>query len=272
MTSFAKTLGLALLCAAGGALAGCGDSGSSAPPPPPAPTVGGGEAAPATASGGGEAYDAAKATATVSVTALLEGDAPKMRPVKFDADPECGKQHGETVLEETIVVDGGKLANVVVYVSRGHEKWSYKGATEPVVLDQHGCMYTPHVFTVMTNQPIVIKNSDPVMHNVHAVPKENKEFNRSQLKGAKDLSESFPKAEMGVKIKCDVHGWMGSWVSVFDHPFHAVTGADGAASLKLPAGDWEISVWHEKLSAPATQKVTVADGEAKALEFKFAAK
>ncbi len=273
MTHARKLLPLALVFAVAPALASCGGGGAPAAPPPPAPSVGGGAAAPAPApAGGGAAFDPAKATATVKVTALLAGDAPKMRPVKFDADPECGKKHTESVVEETVVASGGKLANVVVYVSRGHEKWSYKTAADAVVIDQDGCMYKPHVLTVMTGQPITIKNSDPVMHNVHAVPKTNKEFNHSQIKESPDLSEKFGKAEVGVKIKCDVHGWMGAWVSVFDHPFHAVTGADGTASLKLPAGDYEITVWHEKLAAPAVQKVTVGESESKDLSFSFAAK
>lgn len=269
-----SSLGLVAALTATLALAGCGDGGGgAAAPPPPAPSgAGGGGAAPAVPAGGGSAYDASKATGTLNVSCLLPGEAPKMRPVKFDADPKCGEAHKEAVLEESVVAAGGKLANVIVYVSKGAEKWSYKAPAGAVELDQVGCMYTPHVFTCMVNQPITIKNSDPVMHNVHAMPKNSDEFNRSQIAGSKDLSEKFSKPEVGVRIKCDVHGWMASFAGVFSHPFHAVSGADGMASIKLPAGDYEISVWHEKLSAPAVQKVTVGDGETKSLEFTFAAK
>ncbi len=292
MNSRNRFLGLALAAAAG-ALAGCGDSGSSAVEPaqaaekspapaaaaivPPAlPAAVATAAAPAGVAPvvappveGGPAYDPAKATGGIKATVKYTGNLPKMRPVKFDADPECGKQHTSAVPEETVAGKDGKLQNVIVYVSKGFEKWSYKAPADPVVLDQKGCMYVPHVFTVMAGQPIAIKNSDPVMHNVHAIPKVNKEFNRSQLKGSKDLSEKFDKPELPVIIKCDVHGWMKSWAGVFAHPFHAVTGEDGTAAIKLPAGEYEISVWHEKLAVPAMQKVTVAEGAVKDVEFTF---
>ena len=132
-------------------------------------------------------------------------------------------------------------------------------------------MYLPHVLTVMVNQPITIRNSDPCLHNIHAVPKVNDEINKSQLKGAKDLTERFTREEVAVKMKCDIHGWMGAWAGVFAHPFHGVTGADGSLSIRVPPGEYEVSGWHEygKFDRPAAQKVTVADGETKEIEFVF---
>jgi hypothetical protein len=229
---------------------------------------------------GAAKFDAAKATATITVKAVAKGDKKKMRPISFNA--ECGKLHtGDTKpAEETVVYgEGDTLQNVVVYVSKGAEKWSYDAATAEVLLDQRNCMYIPHVFTVQTNQPIKIISSDTFAHNVHASPnvKENDKvaFNETQMNNtAPPIIGKFPKPEIGLPVKCDIHNWMQSYVSVFPHPFHGVTGKDGTVALpKLPAGEYEVSVWHEgkKIfpAMPAAQKVTVADGEAKTLEFVF---
>jgi plastocyanin len=195
-----------------------------------------------------------------------------MRPVKFDADPKCGELNRQEVLEETVVARDGLLANVIAYAKSGAERWTYAAAPEEVVLDQAGCTYRPHVFTIRTGQPLVIRNSDPLLHNTHAVPAANLEFNRTQLKGAKDITEKFAKEEVGVRVKCDVHGWMGAWAGVFAHPFHGVTGADGTAAIRLPPGTFEIAAWHEYagFSKPAPQSVTIAAGETKEIEFEFA--
>ncbi|NUN53291.1 MAG: hypothetical protein HUU06_10975 [Planctomycetaceae bacterium] len=243
------------------------------PPPPPAPPeppvdAPSRDAAPPTSG----VYSPAMATSVIRVRTRLEGTPPRMRPVRFDADPECGKQQSTAVPEETIVSRDGLLANAVVFVSRGAERWTFRPPEEPVVLDQRGCMYVPHVFTVMAGQPVHIRNSDPVMHNVHGIPRVNREFNRSQLKGAKEIETRFEKAELGIIIKCDVHGWMRSFAGVFDHPFHAVTDGDGSAVLRLPPGEYEVAVWHEKLPAPEAQRVRVGEGATSDAEFRFVVK
>jgi hypothetical protein len=263
------------------AAAACGDSATK---PAPAP-AGGGSPAPAPAetpaapSGGGGAFDAAKATATLTVKATVKGTLPKQRPVSFNAD--CGKFHtAEVAGEEVVGGEGGTLQNVVVYLSKGAEKWTFPANATEVVLDQRGCMYIPHVFTLQTNQPIKVISSDPVAHNVHtnAKVKGNPDLNETQNNAASPaLLHKFPKEEMGLAIKCDIHTWMKTYANVFSHPFHGVTGKDGSVALpKLPAGEYEVSVWHEANkvfpSMPAAQKVTLADGEAKSVEFVFEVK
>ena len=220
---------------------------------------------------GGPDFDAAKATATVKVTISVVNP-PKQKPIPMAGDPACSGLHTGPVAEETVVAKDGKLANVIVYVSKGAEKWSYKTPAEAVMIDQKGCMYVPHVLTFMVGQPVNIRNSDAFSHNVHAMPKfADEEFNSSQLAGAPILTRKFTKTEVGMKIKCDIHTWMGALAGVFDHPFHGVTAPDGTCSLKLPPGDYEISVWHEygKFGKVAPQAVTVKDGEAKELAFTF---
>jgi plastocyanin len=194
-----------------------------------------------------------------------------MRPIKFDQDECCKAMHTTPMLEETVVARDGHLANVIVYVSKGAERHPRGVPAEPVLLDQTGCMYSPHVFTVTVGQRVLVRNSDRTTHNVHVAPKVNDDWNKSQLIGATDLTHSFDTPELPVRIKCDIHGWMLSWAGVFDHPFHAVTGEDGTATLRLPPGDYEISAWHEypKFAGPAPQKVTVAGNEPREIEFVF---
>jgi plastocyanin len=198
-----------------------------------------------------------------------------MRAIKFDADQECGAIHGGAkVLDPTVMSRGGQLANVIAWVSKGQERWTYVTPTKPVLIDQRGCMYEPHVLTLMVNQPLTIRTSDPLTHNIHATPARQDEFNHSQLKGAADMTERFPKEEVGVPIKCDIHTWMKAWAGVFDHPFHGVTRADGTVTIRVPPGQYEVSAWHEyrKFTKPEPKAVAVAAGETKEIEFVFEAR
>lgn len=243
----------------------------SIPVAPSPPTV---PAEPEARDGG--AYDPASATAVLRVKATLDGVPPAMRPIKFEADPECHRAHKDAVYNESIVARDGKLANVIAWVSKGTEGRTYATPSTPVVLDQKGCMYVPHVFTVQVKQPITIRNDDPTMHNVHGVPARagNSEFNQSQPAGAAEIRAQFDRPEVAVRIKCDVHGWMESWAGVFAHPFHGVTGSDGAVDLKVPPGEYEVQTWQEspRLAAPQPVRVSVGKGETKEVDFVFKVK
>jgi len=136
-----------------------------------------------------------------------------------------------------------------------------------VHLDQKGCVYTPHVVGVMANQEVHIANSDQTTHNIHPVPKINREWNESQPPGAGALVKTFAREEMAIPVKCNIHPWMRSYIHVFSHPFFAVTGADGSFQIKgLPPGDYTLVVWHEKYGE-VEQKVTVAAKESKTVDF-----
>jgi len=244
-----------------------------APPPAPPKREAPGEGP--RPSGPPGVFDPSLATATVRIHATMRGNPPVLRPIDFSGDPECSDRHaGAPVLQQTVVQRGGKLANVIAWVSKGAERWSYATPQDPVVIDQRGCMYEPHVLTLMVHQPLTIRSSDPFCHNIHAVPKINEPFNHSQLKGAKDLLERFEKEEVPIRVKCDIHGWMTAWAGVFAHPFHGVTGTDGAVTIRLPPGEYELSSWHEygKFAKPEPQKVSLAAGETKEIEFLFEAR
>lgn len=179
--------------------------------------------------------------------------------IKMDADPVCAGLHAEPVETETVVADAGKLANVFVYVKEG-VSGSYSAPGESALLNQEGCQYSPHVSGIMTGQTLVIRNSDQTLHNVHALPTQNEEFNQGQPFKDMELEKEFSTAEVMVRFKCDVHPWMGAYIGVVDHPFFAVSGVDGSFAIDgLPAGDYVLEAWHEKLGTQ-TQSVTVADG------------
>src|ERR1041384_7085330 len=212
-------------------------------------------------------------TASIAGKVAFEGTPPKPKKIKTDADPQCAAMHADKPLTSTdVIVNGnGTLRNVFVCVKGGLPAGkTFEAPKDPVVIDQKGCEYHPHVFGMMVKQLLLIKNSDDTTHNIHALPTNNEEFNRAQPAGAADLKKTFTKPDVVVKFKCDVHPWMGAYVGVMDNPFYSVTGEDGTFSLKgLPAGEYEIVAWHEKYGEQ-TQKVKVGDGEAKTADFKFA--
>lgn len=179
--------------------------------------------------------------------------------ISMNADPVCLSLHPDGAETETVVAADGKLANVFVYVKEG-VSGSFSPPADAAVLDQVGCQYNPHVSGIMTGQTLTIKNSDQTLHNVHALPKNNEEFNQGQPFEGMTLDKTFETAEVMVRFKCDVHPWMGAYVGVLDHPFFAVSGSDGSFSIEgLPAGDYTLEAWHETLGTQ-TQDVTVGDG------------
>jgi plastocyanin len=251
------TLGFAV--AASVVACGGGDQSTSDKPSPSA-------AAPA-----GQQVDAATA-GNVTGMAMLDGTAPANEGIKMNADPVCVKENKGPQLQETFVVGGdGALGNVFVYVKDGLGNYVYDPPTEPAIIDQKGCRYRPHVLGVRVNQPIQIINSDPTLHNIHALPKVNKEFNNGQPIQGMKMTHTFTTKEVIVPFKCDVHGWMNAYVGVLDHPYFAVTGADGKFELKsLPPGTYTIEAWHERLGA-STESVTLGAKETKDVMFRFKA-
>ena len=160
---------------------------------------------------------------TSSGRVMVDGALPANTPIKLGGDPICEQAHKDGATAETYVGENGGLGNVFVYVKDGLGQYYFDVPTEPVTLDQIGCMYKPHVLGVRVGQDVEFVNSDSTGHNVHALPTANKEFNFSQrIKTQKDR-RSFTSPEVMVRIKCDMHGWMTAYAGVLDHPYFAVT-------------------------------------------------
>lgn len=213
--------------------------------------------------------DAATA-ANVEGSVKFTGTKPKMQKIAMNADAQCKTAHATDVMSEEVVINANNtLKYVYVYVKSGLGDMKFPTPTEPAVLDQKGCLYTPHMIAVQANQPIKIVNSDGVLHNVNARPTKNQGFNIGQP--VKDMStiKTFTTPEVMIPVKCDVHPWMHSFIGVQNHPYAAVTSDDGSFALKnLPPGEYEIEAWHEKFGT-AVQKVTVGANETKKIEFTF---
>lgn len=212
----------------------------------------------------------AKGSAVVRGTVKYAGPVPDLKPLSMSADPGCAAKHTEPVVSETLVLgSGGTMANVLVRVKTGLPQHQWPAPAAPVVMDQQGCRYRPHMVGVMVGQTFRVLNSDGLLHNVHALPKKNAQFNMAMPGIVKESERTFTQPEDPFTIKCDVHPWMQSFVAVLDHPFFAVTAADGTfAILELPAGTYEVEAWHERLGTKSSQ-VTVADGGSGTVDFEF---
>jgi len=141
--------------------------------------------------------------------------------------------------------------------------------TTPVTIDQKGCQYHPHVLALITDQPLQVINSDPVTHNIHPNPKDNREWNQSQPPGAPPFEQDFARQEIAIPVKCNIHPWMKMYIAVFANPYFEVTGKDGSFAIKnVPPGTYTVSAWHER-DGTAEQSVTIQPKESKSVTLTF---
>lgn len=248
-------------------LAACGGGGEEAAAP--------GAGAPG-AGPGAETLDPANIpdAGSISGTINFTGTAPDRQTIQMSADPYCLSQHqGETVHTQRVVVnDNDTLRWVFVYVKEGLEGKSFPTPAEPVVLDQEGCLYQPHMMGIQTGQTLQVTNSDQTLHNINVQPQNsgNRGFNIGQpMAGVPPHEWTFSTQEIMVPAKCDVHPWMSAYIGVVPHPYHAVSDESGSFSIdRLPPGDYVIEAWHETLGTQ-TQNVTVAPNGTAEATFSF---
>ncbi|HNQ88341.1 MAG TPA: carboxypeptidase regulatory-like domain-containing protein [Verrucomicrobiota bacterium] len=219
--------------------------------------------------GMGMAVCGALAAAEVKGRVTLEGKPPPEIKIEFDA--LCAKLHkeGATTRHYVVSPEGG-LANVFVYLKQGPVGRRFAAPAETPLLDQVDCFFVPPVFGVLTNQKFRIKNSDPLMHNVHAEPKVkgNKEFNIGQPVQNMVTEKSFAVPEVFIRIRCDIHPWMFAYAGVLDHPYFAVTDREGRFKLPadLPAGKYTVVARHVK-AGEASREITVTEGGENVVNF-----
>jgi plastocyanin len=245
------------------AIAGCGGNKESTSEAP--------SSAPAANAPAGKSVDPATA-GEVTGSVKLDGAAPKMKAINMAAEPACAKAHTTPATSEEVVTgDGGALANVVVYVKSGLDGYSFPAPSGAVKIEQQGCQYHPHVIALQVGQNVDVVNGDQTTHNIHPIPKDNREWNESQPPGAAPIEKSFTREEIAIPVKCNVHPWMKAYMAVLSNPYYQVTDKYGKFDLKnLPPGTYTIEAWHE-LYKTDPQTVTIGPKETKNVTFTFKA-
>jgi hypothetical protein len=243
--------GIALISAA--FLTGCSNSQTTSAPPvaPKAPTVN---------------IDAATAGSITGVVSF-KGTPPKLKPLDMTQDPGCPSSPQPP---DAVLVNAGKLANVFIYVKEGLPQGTFAVPGDPVVLDQKGCRYHPHMLGIMAGQPLKVLNSDTADHNIHDMPQSNPPWNESQSPTSKPVVKTFANSEMMIPVQCNQHPWMRAYINVMPHPYFTVSADDGSFAIKnLPPGEYTLVAVHEKFGEQA-MKVKVGPKETVKTGFIFA--
>ena len=170
---------------------------------------------------------------TISGSIQYSGRRPSRRAIDVSGDPACSADNGGKVYDGSLMVSPkGVLANAFVYIKSGLEGKSFETPSTPAALDQHGCGFIPRVVGLQTNQPLRISNSDPATHSIHPMAQVNREWNHSQGPGEPPIIRRFPKPEVMIPVKCNIHSWMRGFIGVVDHPYFAVSGPDGTFTIR----------------------------------------
>jgi plastocyanin len=195
------------------------------------------------------------AAGSIKGSVIFSGPVPAPKKVEVTIDQYvCGteKDSGDLLLSSR-----KELKNAVVWLENPPASTAAPASAAKVEMDQNGCVFIPRVVVVPAGGTIDFLNSDRLLHNIHATPKLNVSFNRTQPKD-RTIPVTFAKPEI-VRINCDLHSWMIAWVVVSAHPYYAITGADGQFSFdNLPPGKCELHFWHVRLGT-AQASATVGD-------------
>ena len=253
MTNLSKSA--AILLAATLTLFGCK---SSAPTPTVEPT----QAAPVPVANAG----------SITGTIHFTGKLPARVKIDMSMDPACSMLAPENDAEQYIVANG-KLANVYLYIKAGAPPSKAPANTAPVVLDQKGCRYTPHVIALQQGGSVEFRNSDPTMHNIHTMPATGEaSIDVSQGPMGTAQTRQFQQPETMLPVRCNNHPWMNAFINVSATPFFAVSAADGTFTITgLPPGNYTLAAVHEKLGEQDIQVTVPPSATAKA-DFTYAIK
>jgi plastocyanin len=208
----------------------------------------------------------------IQIEVRYNGVAPTPKVLDMRSVPQCAEAHTEPVYDDSLLVHDGHLANAVVWIKSGLEGWVFAPPDAPVVIDQKGCLYQPHVATAMVNQPVEYLNSDREAHNVHGRPDVVSAWNFLLSRPGATRTLSFDKPEVAIPVGCDIHPWMRGYLAVVPNPYAAVTPPSGTVTLsQVPPGKYVISVWHEKLGTKE-QSITLEPSGSLSVPFELSAK
>ncbi len=212
-----------------------------------------------------------QATAAIMGSVFFAGIPPEPKIWRtISSDPACQRAGHDIIAAEDVLINtNGTLRNVFVHISSSFGALRFPLPGEPVILDQRGCRYAPHVFGLRAGQELVILNNDSTMHNVHASPQRNRAFNAGMTRAIKKLTRSFDRPEVMIPFNCNVHPWMSAYAGVLDHPFFAITNTEGSFRLGLlPPGAYEITAWHERFGV-LKQTVKLEASAERQIDFNF---
>jgi plastocyanin len=274
-------IGFAILTAAALVSSGCGNNPTSDRAPSSAQTAAQGQASLSTApSQAGEPPVRKKLTRSTKIVAppdaavitgwvVYQGSPPQPKIINFGPEKVCASLNSaKPPVYETLVVNQNDTVKWALVGLRGNVPGKYPPPDNPVVVDQVGCIFVPHVVGAMVGQEIEYRNSDPVSHNIRGSFTHNSPFNNIFSPNTNARSK-FASPEIGVPLKCDIHFWMSGYVHVFSHPFFAITGDDGSFVISgVPPGDYTLLAWHETLKTQ-TQRIILSAGEVKEIDITF---
>ena len=201
----------------------------------------------------------------------FEGPRPKLQEIYMNKDPECLRENqGRTVyVQDGAVNANGTLPNVFVFAKTGAGNGHFAAPKSPVVLDQQGCIFVPHVLGIMVGQTLKVLNSDFTMHNVHVMPKNNPQWNESQPPGAAPFYKKFAHPEIMIPVGCNEHPWMKAYIGVVENPLYDVTGTTGTFTIKgVPPGEYTIEAWTATFGTQE-KTVRVRPRQSSTLDFTF---
>lgn len=196
---------------------------------------------------------------------LKSAQIPRPTVVENSTDPAvCGRRQS---LEDFLVSPkNGGVQNVIVAVEDVPVEKIPPLIAKTLVLDNKSCRFVPHASVLTLGSRIEALNSDSVLHTVHLYGAVEANI-ALPLRGAR-IGRTVTRSGM-IVVKCDVHGWMQAFIRVDAHPFHAVSGADGAFRIdSIPAGSYRLGAWHEKLGR-LEKMIRVEEGKTERLELEY---
>jgi len=198
----------------------------------------------------------------------FQGEAPERFELTASGKAECCQFPDVEHLSETAIVNDGMVQNVFVHLTRGYDEDAIPTApTEPYLIDQRGCTYTPHVNAIQLGQKVLVRNSDPTTHNVNIRSKKNPPGNKNMAKGQAPFEYDFAYEESSILLKCDIHPWMSARLHVSEHPWFAITDARGAFRIPdVPPGKYTIEAIHEVFGR-VRGEIEVVAGQSAGLAF-----